>query len=68
MESVTGQRSNQLNYVPTRQIDGRENPALVRNLPLATENILTASWAAGKGGPMATEKLQLAHNTKKSKM
>ena len=41
--AVTGQRSNQLNYVPTRQIDGRENPAPVRNLPLATENILTAS-------------------------
>jgi hypothetical protein len=40
---MTGQRSNQLNYVPTRQIDVMENPALVRISSLVTENILTAS-------------------------
>jgi hypothetical protein len=51
--AVTGQRSNQLNYVPTRQVDEMKHPALVRISPLTTENILTASSAAGKGGPFA---------------
>jgi hypothetical protein len=53
--AVTGQRSNQLNYVPTRQNrwdekSGTGEDFTVRISQLATGNILTASSGTGKCG------------------